>query len=167
MMYKENLEREHYPNAFVILICYFSLCRSKALVASRSDTEPLNLKLVRNTAVMANHEAALTELCANPDTSDEEAEQCVLEYLQGGYYDDDNTDDSFVLCDEDNENECVLDDLHNLWAADLSPTIVQPLKVTPQSVSTTTATKPWSSRASPSGTFVRDPVTGVMRNIDS
>ena len=37
---------------------------------------------------MADHEAALTELCTNPDTSDEEAEQCVLDFLQGGYYAD-------------------------------------------------------------------------------
>jgi hypothetical protein len=150
-----------------VIFPFFGCCHSKTLVASRSDTVPLRLTLLRGTAAMADHEAALTELCTNPDTSDEEAEQCVLDFLQGGYYADSGTDDSVVVCEEDDaENECVLDDLHNMWATDL-PSVAQPPKAeTTKPSSTTTATKPWNSRSSPSGTYVRDPTTRKMRNID-
>ena len=42
--------------------------------------------------------------------------------------------------------------------ADDNATEEQPVKKKPA---------PWSSRSSPSGTFVRDPKTGEMRNIDA
>ena len=107
---------------------------SKALVASRRDTEPLRLRLVRGTTALADHEAALTELCANPDTSDAEAEQCVLEYLQGGCYDASDVDDEVVdessLCNKDEESECALDEMHNLWAEDLPSQLQQQPKAT-------------------------------------
>jgi len=165
----------------------------KQLVAARPDAEPLQLRVARETAVLARHEAALAELCANPASDDDDAtEQCMLEYLQSGYYneqqededaaaaaaaaaalslqqqDDDDNDDE--ICNPDEDEDCVLDDLHNLWAEDLP----EPVKSVPSDSSfqddddsnnNNPAVKPWSSRASPSGTWVRDPTTGEMRNI--
>ena len=39
--------------------------------------------------------------------------------------------------------------------------------IDPDASTSSSKPKPWSSRSSPSGTFVRDPVTGEMRNIDA
>lgn len=173
---------------------------SKSLVANCPDSEPLRLQLVRGTSVLVDHEAVLTELCANPDTSDAETEQCVLDYLQGGYesLDDDattttidsrsssingdmptngggvllvdtNGDTQNISADDDTERNLALDNLHSLWAEDFSST-VQSASLSTQSESSPSSSvvnpKPWSSRSSPSGTFVRDPGTGRMRNID-
>jgi hypothetical protein len=103
---------------------------------------------------MADHEAALTELCANPDNSDDEAEQCMLEFLQGAYYNDDDDNTAAPQnsnCDPD--NECVLDDMHTMWAEDLPtpPPPQQPNQSatadtrSSSSTTTTTATKPCES----------------------
>lgn len=147
----------------------------KKLVAARPDSEPLQLRIARGTAVLARHEAALTELCANPASDDDDAtEQCMLEYLQNGYYRDDDDaelsvreDEDAELCNPDEDEDCVLDDLHNLWAEDMpEPVKSAPLPTSEDDESNNEpAVKPWSSRASPSGTWVRDPATGEMRNI--
>lgn len=81
----------------------------------------------------------------------------------------------------DEESDCLVDNLQNMWA-DLESYQKPELTPTPLSSSTTTITalfsvntnnnstnfqpKPWSSRSSPSGTFVRDPTTGRMKNVD-
>ena len=155
----------------------------KKLVAARPDDEPLQLKVARGTQVLPRHEAALAELCANPEAdTDEATEQCLLEYLQSGYYSDEENevdDDDAVVEDtfEDAENcnpevdeDCVLDSMYNLWAEDLpTPCPAGPSLVgqdsQKQESSAKPTVKPWSSRASPSGTWVRDPRTGEMRNI--
>lgn len=161
---------------------------SKSLVASRPDDEVLELTILRGSNVAAQHEAAVVELCSNPD-ADDSVDQCVLEYLQGGYNVDDDDDSSStsstsstldedanegdILCDTEDDGDCLVDDLHNLWANDLP---VQPTAAANGTTAIETdknddndepaAIKPWSSRASPSGTYVRDPVTGEMKNID-
>ena len=147
---------------------------SKTLVSSRSDDQPLVFEVARGSPVLEHHEAKLAELCANPDTSDQEAEQCVLEYLQGGYFDGDTLQQEDDECDLNNPSEdCMLDNVLDLWADDvLPPTSSSSTSETTSSPSDTTESssttpKPWSSRASPSGTFVRDPITGEMRNIES
>jgi hypothetical protein len=156
----------YYPKTF------YRSTHSKSLVASCPDSEPLQLQLLRGTTVVSDHEAALVELCANPDTSDAEAEQCMLNYLQGGYYNENDT--PVVECNGDDEQECLLDNLQSMWAdlndnnvdMDGSSSSSQPLASSVTAISTSSTTKPWSSRSSPSGTFVRDPSTGQMRNIN-
>ena len=62
--------------------------------------------------------------------------------------------------------EDLVDNLQNIWASDLPmPKTTSGISDNPQDASVQKV-KPWSSRSSPSGTFVRDPVTGEMRNID-
>jgi len=146
----------------------------KRLVAARPDDEPLTLLVARGTAVLQQHEAALAELCANPD-NDDETEQCMLEYLQGGYFDDaENDDDDAVAAnveppattDNSQEDDVLLESLHNLWAQDMPAPIPPPKEEEPKEEEKKSV-KPWSSRTSPSGTWVRDPATGELRNIDS
>jgi hypothetical protein len=134
-------------------------------VGSRPEDEPLQIRVARGTAVAADHERALVDLCTNPGASDQETEQCVIDFLVGGYaIADDDTEDNG--CDDDDEG-CLVDSLYNMWAEDLAPSndaapasTVDPSPPEPK-------VKPWSSRVSPSGTFVLDPATGKYKNIDA
>lgn len=146
-------------------------------MTSRPEDEPLTLQIVRGSTVAVDHEAALVEICSNPSTEDSEVEDCVVSFLQGGYYptNDDELDEAdSMICE--NEEECLVDDLYTMWADDDG---LQPIATTATSPNASKTSdnndsnnnnkkpKPWSSRTSPSGTFVRDPRTGEMRNIDS
>ena len=78
--------------------------------------------------------------------------------------DDDIFDSDIVECGDD-EAECLLDSMWECWSDGLSiqgngqleKQDVEPVKK---------KVAPWSSRSSPSGTYVRDPKTGKMVNID-
>jgi hypothetical protein len=135
-------------------------------VGSRPDDEPLTLRVARGTAVAQDHERALVDLCSNPGASDQETEQCVIDFLVGGYtllFEEDN------FCDEDGDTECLVDNMYNMWNEDL-PTNGEAAASDQSTLDQSPPepkVKPWSSRASPSGTFVRDPVTGKMKNIDA
>jgi hypothetical protein len=162
----------------------------------RYDNEPFTLRVLRGTTALHDHEVTLTELCSNPDTTSTEAEQCMIDYIQGGYAIAENPrgtsttrssgtanmdgtigdGESNILLgdnDTDNDGECLLNDIHSLWASDLpmSSSLQQQSQNTASTSNipktATSAVKPWSSRASPSGTFVRDPTTGKMKNLDS
>jgi hypothetical protein len=137
----------------------------KSYVSSVPDDEPLTIKVARGTDVYEKHEEALVELCASPQTSDKETDECVLDFLKSGYVIDDTDDEeSDEICDDD--SECLIDNLQNVWASDLPmPKTTSGISDNPQDT-TVQKPKPWSSRSSPSGTYVRDPVTGEMRNID-
>jgi hypothetical protein len=124
----------------------------------------------------------------------------MIDYIQSGYAIADNPAPSsdkvvnvdgtigndeciklFGGSDSGDDGECLLNDLHSLWASDLpiSTTLQRPQNNMPLSsngairvdtsdnVASSSAVKPWSSRASPSGTFVRDPTTGKMKNVDA
>ena len=154
----------------------------------RYDNEPFTLRVLRGTTALQDHEVALTELCSNPDTTSSEAEQCMIDYIQSGYaiadsivnFDNtpNNCECNILLDNEMDDGDCLLNDMHSLWASDLpmSSSLQQTDKVTPISGGAAVATnrtndnvavvKPWSSRVSPSGTFVRDPTTGKMKNLD-
>jgi hypothetical protein len=139
---------------------------SKGLVGSVPAEDPLFLRIARGTGVLERHESAVVDLCQSTGVSDKEVEDCVVQFLKDGYdtvtgplgeerYGD---DELAMECYSDIDAECMLDGMMNLWADDL------PL---PSTTSGAKKAKPWSSRSSPSGTFVRDPVTGEMRNIDA
>jgi hypothetical protein len=176
--------------------CWLFLCSflfssiSKELVSAIPDEEPLTLIVARGTEVLANHETALVNLCSdNPGAQDDKAvEECVVAYLKDAYALDDGNDDNYNGMDingmdinddkdttrtansndcSDSEMECMIDSMNAMWANDL------PLSNTSTEGITNAAelpkaakVKPWSSRSSPSGTYVRDPKTGQMRNID-
>lgn len=132
------------------------------------------MRLARDTPVLADHEEAVVDLCSNPDKSDTEVDECVTDFLRAGYYTEE--EDAIPVDDEstggeqetaaDNDN-ALLDNMFNMWAEDLPappPPSTDDLNGENDKQS---KPKPWSSRSSPSGTFVRDPRTGKMTNIDS
>lgn len=148
----------------------------RQLVGARPDEEALELRVARGTDVLARHEAALAELCANP--VDDDTEHCMLEYIKGTYYSDEEEDETVAAsndeeeCNPETDEDCVIDSLHSLWAEDLPP--VAPVKAMGDDSDDASSAdnqqsqvKPWSSRTSPSGTWARDPATGEMRNIDA
>lgn len=166
----------------------------KGLVTSRPDHEVLQFRVMRGTDVIHEHERALVEIITNPNyDTDDKLEEGIVNFIVGGYYPTtSNTrrnyiiangkrqgtvkfeeDETEEMCDPDDDAECLLDDIHNLWAG------MQDYSTEPSVASGTTANsektnssnkqtinRPWSSRSSPSGTFVRDPKTGKIRNID-
>jgi hypothetical protein len=105
-------------------------------------------------------------------TNDKEVQDCVVDFLAGGYdYDDaavveNKNDVDETECKEDEDAECLIDGMMNLWADELPPPSTT-TGITADTVQKTSKPKPWSSRSSPSGTWVRDPKTGKMRNIDA
>ena len=124
--------------------------------------------MVRGTNVLERHETAIVDLCNLSGASDKEVENCVVDFLSGGYdlLEDEGEDMPEVSTVDDSED--LIGDMYNLWADEvpLPPTTSG---ITDQVNGDTSAKKPkpWSSRASGSGTWVRDPKTGEMRNIDS
>jgi hypothetical protein len=155
---------------------------SKGLVKSRPDDEPLVFRVARGSRVLEDHEHALVELCRNPDgglgASEEQMEQCVNAFVQSTYDDfDDASAPVSVECqvvdgDEDPLSaDCLLDSMYSMWAEDGVPAAaLAPSHPTPDDSSssrTKAKVKPWSSRSSPSGTYVRDPATGKLKNLDA
>jgi hypothetical protein len=144
---------------------------SKELVASVPDAELLTMSVARGTQVMDQHEEALVELCTSQGTNeDKEVEASVVTYIAQGYnyQPDDNDNDEMEQCDADDADTkgIILDNMHLMWDMDL-PSPSKTTDATKRSDQKTTPNvKPWSSRSSGSGTYVRDPKTGEMRNID-
>eukprot|EP00977_Amphora_coffeiformis_P026337 scaffold25720_cov156-Amphora_coffeaeformis.AAC.4 len=140
--------------------------RVRALVGACPDDEPLVVRLARGTPVLADHEEAVVDLCSNPGTSDSEVDECVTDFLRSGYY----TEGEDAIPDdangEDGEDDNLLDNMFNMWAEDL-PATPSPSSTEDAPMTESSKPKPWSSRSSPSGTFVRDPRTGKMTNIDA
>jgi hypothetical protein len=181
--------------SFVANFCFLN--HSKSLVAARPKLEPLQLRIARGTNVVQEHEVALAELCSNGAANDVEIENCVLDYLQSGYHDintnnrngkatavqdtievnGEQTQQEEEECDPTTSDEdCLLDQMYSMWADDMSVAAPSSNGKTDPTSSSAAAlkseapkkqVKPWSSRSSPSGTWVRDPKTGEMRNIDA
>lgn len=116
---------------------------------------------------MERHESTIVDVCSGAGANEKEVEECVVDFLAGGYdYDGDVVESEGSECDDDDVAECLIDDMMNLWADELPPPSTT-TGITAQTVQKTSKPKPWSSRSSPSGTWVRDPKTGKMRNIDA
>ncbi|KAG7346664.1 PDZ domain containing protein [Nitzschia inconspicua] len=140
------------------------------LVSSVPDEDLLSMQIVRGTNILERHETAIVDMCNMSGASEKEVENCVVDFLSGGYdlADDEEDDNSaqFDLIEDDSED--LIGDMYSLWADEvpLPPTTSG---ITDQANADTRSKKPkpWSSRSSGSGTWVRDPRTGQMRNIDS
>lgn len=144
----------------------------KRLVSAVPQEDPLTIQIARGTNILERHESTIVDLCSVAGTDDKEVLECVVDFLAGGYdydYDaveDDNDGGDETECDYDEDAEFLIDGMMNLWADELPPPSTT-TGITEQSVKKTAKPKPWSSRSSPSGTWVRDPKTGKMRNIDA
>lgn len=142
---------------------------------SRARSEPLVLRIARGTSVLEEHEAAVVDACTQNAGSDKEAEDCIVAFLA----DSDNLADleandgvmdkgsKVSVNDDDNVENLMPDVMQSLWGDELAETmstiseeVEEPKESKPEKVA-----RPWSSRSSPSGTFVRDPKTGKMNNI--
>jgi hypothetical protein len=129
--------------------------------------------------VLEDHEHALVELCRNPDgglgASEEQMEQCVNAFVQSTYDDfDDASAPVSVECLVDGDPDsadCLLDSMYSMWAEEGVPAVPAPSIPIPDDEASSSRTKakvkPWSSRSSPSGTYVRDPATGKLKNLDA
>lgn len=159
-------------------------------MAARSEDQPLTIRVARGTSVMNDHERVLVDLCSDPTLDGKDADECIVSFLKQGYEldgDDDanleygdglemdtvngilNSADmgSFSGSTQTDEQDLVAD-MHTMWAEDIDLPVKLPTdSVLPGKEEVASKPKPWSSRSSPSGTFVRDPKTGEMRNIDS
>jgi len=144
----------------------------KSRIGSMPEDEPLHLSVARGTDVLEKHEEYLVELCSSNGPSDKQIEGSIEKFLSEGYFTDESPA-AAAGADDDDEKDIVSDagddlvgDMYNIWAEELPPP--PPISEnSEQPRETAEKIKPWSSRSSPSGTFVRDPVTGEMKNIDS
>mmetsp|Transcript_22562 Transcript_22562/g.37320 ORF Transcript_22562/g.37320 Transcript_22562/m.37320 type:complete len:270 (+) Transcript_22562:120-929(+) len=142
-------------------------------VAGRADDEVLDFRIVRGTRVLNEHESALVDLCASYGADDQEIEDCVVSFLTSTYEDDDEEEELEPAegCDDDDE-ECRLNDMfENIWGEELQesapPTVNKEEAEKEEEKPKSKKPLPWRLRSSPSGTFVRDPKTGEMKNIDA
>jgi len=133
----------------------------RSLVGGRSDECPLVIRVARGSDVMERHQLALVELCITGD--DATTAECI-----DTIYSADNDvylagDDQMAICDEDDGTECMLDSMWNDWSfeGEKEEEKIEVVKEEKKKVA-----QPWASRSSPSGTWVRDPKTGILANID-
>eukprot|EP00978_Attheya_sp_CCMP212_P005435 scaffold12193_cov51-Attheya_sp.AAC.1 len=162
----------------VVPVAGLGLEQVRSLVGGRLDTEPLTLEIVRGTNVLSDHQTALVDLCLMPDEEREVSiNQKLSEFLKSGYCDDDDDDDdestSAEECNPDSDADCLVDSMYQDWHNDFEEDDAdfQEQDLEEMDNNNEPPTKPnpapWSSRSSPSGTFVRDPATGKLRNIDA
>lgn len=123
---------------------------------------------------MQKHESALVDLCIIPEgqlnVRDKNIETCIETMYKAGFEIDDT--DSLVNSCEDDDLECMFDQLTDLWDEDYDFSSIEGKKKEKEESSPDDSQKennakkpaPWSSRSSPSGTWVR--VNGTMTNID-
>jgi hypothetical protein len=146
---------------------------STSTVAGIADEMVLEFRVVRGTQVLAQHESALVDLCASVGEDEQAIEDCVVSFLNSAYFDEvDDQPETEGPCSGDEETECLLDDMfENLWGSEFAETMTPAPKADGQTAEAakpkSSKPLPWRSRSSPSGTFVRDPKTGKMRNIDA
>jgi hypothetical protein len=154
-----------------------SLEKVKGMIASQRDHSSsgnnndscgLVIKVVRGSLVMNDHESALVDLCTLPE-NEAKVDQCIETLYKRDYDLKVATNDNDVLpppCD-DAETECMLDALFSSWENETDLDAEDNMNESEQQESGIQKPAPWSSRSSPSGTFVRDPKTGKMINIDA
>ena len=139
------------------------------MVAGRPEDETLTIKVIRNTDVMAKHQSALVDLCVIPEGQlygrDSTIETCI-ETMYKASYEIDDMEGVDNGCDDD-DMECMLDTITDLWSEDYGLEEEEDGSKEDGKVKGGEEVKkpaPWSSRSSPSGTYVR--VNGTMVNID-
>jgi len=127
-------------------------------------SSPLVIRVARGSDVKERHELALVELCIVGD--DAITADCITAIYSDEDIDMGNTEIP-QQCDEDDETECMLDSLWDTWSDGL-PTAgsEEEKEVIENDEPKKKKAQPWASRSSFSGTYVRDPKTGKMVNID-
>lgn len=138
------------------------LDKVRNLISGRNSEDTLILKIIRGTDVMAEHETILVEQCMlEEEGKAENIEKCIEALYQTDY----TIDDKEVTVCDDSDIDCMLDQMYSIWD-DINKNGEYTDKEESEEKTKKQKPAPWSSRSSPSGTFVRDPKTGKMRNID-
>jgi len=135
----------------------------KGLVSSRGADQELVIKVVRGTQLKEDHENALLDMCTL-DGNDLEMNQC-LDSIMGSAFISDQNEKSIESVSAEQD---LIDSMYEkLWdeETEFIPDI-EDIGVPPKPQETVIQRAPWSSRSSPSGTFVRNPKTGKLENID-
>jgi len=138
--------------------------RVRSLVGGRSEDRPLVIVVARGSDVKERHELALVELCIIGD--DAEIADCITSIYSGDYNDVDINNDKMAVCDEEDGSECMIDSIWKTWTEGMPESEREDDDVIEEEKFEKKKIDPWSSRSSPSGTYVRDPTTGQMVNID-
>lgn len=131
---------------------------------------------------MDDHEQVLVDLCSDPTFDLKETDECIVSFLKEGYNlddavdesDDDEVnggivngkDDEATNGDSEEDGDALVANMYSMWADDMEsqlPAVDLPLPTEKED----SKAKPWSSRSSGSGTYVRNPTTGEMTNIDA
>eukprot|EP00548_Thalassiothrix_antarctica_P000866 CAMPEP_0194146144 /NCGR_PEP_ID=MMETSP0152-20130528/19914_1 /TAXON_ID=1049557 /ORGANISM="Thalassiothrix antarctica, Strain L6-D1" /LENGTH=223 /DNA_ID=CAMNT_0038846587 /DNA_START=267 /DNA_END=938 /DNA_ORIENTATION=+ len=153
-------------------------------VADRPADEQLNFSIARGTEVLEQHESALIQLCTSLSENEKETEECVINFLTTTYEDyneefiptpkwvDEDADKPELENEEDEDDgDSLLENMfENMWVDELrevAPVEKKQTELKTEVKSKVTKPMPWRSRSSPSGTYVRDPKTGKMVNIDA
>lgn len=150
----------------VVVVAGLGLERARDLIAGHPEAEPLSVVVVRGTAVQELHDTALVDLCTFNEGQDKMIEECIIN-LNSGYdiFEEEETPEE--ACGED-EAECLIDQLYSSWDEDMPGGGEKAAEESPaEEGAKKKKPPPWSSRSSPSGTFVRNPKTGKMENIDA
>merc|ERR1711957_122928 len=143
------------------------LDRVRGLIAGRNmdDGDALVLKVIRGSTVQNDHDTALIDMCVLPE-KDTDIENCIEALYKADYDIKQITETEVDSNCDDGDSDCMLDTMFNSWGEEMGlgkseqqeEGIVEAVKKNKPA--------PWSSRSSPSGTYVRDPKTGKMVNID-
>ena len=142
------------------------LNKIRSLVSGREKNKPLTIRVARGSDVLERHEMALVDLCVLGE--DPEVVECI-NTINSAYFvgegDDIAADGDMATDCLDSETECMLDNMWEMWTEGLpvknfEEEKIEEIKVEKKKI------QPWASRSSGSGTWVRDPQTGEMRNID-
>ena len=140
----------------------------RTLVSGRYPDKSLKMRVLRGTNVMERHESNLVTLCTLPGGTDDNLDECLTTIMKGETMEDNN---SIMHCDD--EENCMLDAMFEAWGDELvehvsvsqQQTSEQRNEMEIEAAKKKNNARPWASRSSPSGTYVRDPTTGKMRNV--
>jgi len=143
----------------------------KNLVAARRPQEPLEIRVARGTTVLSDHETALVDLCAIPDIDDKKMNECIdtimtedWTYLGEPLVEEGDDEPEASI---DKETEDLMDSVEGLWKHEIPDPPKRNKKKLEEKERPKEQPQPWNRRSSPSGTYVRDPKTGIMKNIDA
>jgi len=146
------------------------LDRVRSLIAGREKEMNLVIKVVRNTNVQTVHEKALVDLCILPEgeAKDSNLSKCI-EALYGPEFEIDNVEGPKAC--EDTDTECMLDTMLESWESEVNEVmgIMEAEEKKNPLIKTEKESKGWSwskGGGSRSGTYVLDPKTRKMVNID-
>jgi len=162
--------------------------RIRNLIAGADEEIPLHLTVRRGTSIKLRHDAALSAVLSDDvegalDTIDLDNHDAIVAAVASvgqsivtndvawSIHNDECAVDDPECCEDDN---CALDMLWDAWGEeeiieDVDEPVVNAGDDSNETEETILAPKkpaPWSSRSSPSGTWVRNPVTGKLEDID-